>query len=73
MPLTQGSSKKTVSKNISELMKGKPSAARAKGIKTLAKKQGISPAKAKQKQAIAIAMNIARKKAPGKYPIPNKY
>lgn len=62
MPLKKGSSKKVVSKNISELMHGKPGAARAKGIATLAKKRGISPAKARQKQAIAIAMSKAGKK-----------
>lgn len=61
MPIKKGKSKKTISSNISELVRTKPSSARAKGIKTLAKRQGISPKKAKQKQAVAIALSIARK------------
>ncbi len=61
MPLKKGSSQKTISSNIRELVKSKPSSARAKGIKTLAKKQGITPAKAKQKMAIAIAYAKAGK------------
>lgn len=58
MPLKKGKSTKTISSNIVELM-GKPGAARRKAIKTLAKKQGISPKAAKQKQAIAIALSAA--------------
>ena len=61
MPLIKGKSKKVISKNISELMTSKPSSARAKGINTLAKRQGITPKQAKQKQAIAIAYSKARK------------
>ncbi len=61
MPILKGKSQKTVSKNISKLMTEKPSAKRSKAIKTIAKKKGISPKKAKQKQAIAIALSEARK------------
>ena len=60
MPITKGTSKKTVSKNIKTLMTEKPSNSRAKAIKTIAKKQGISPKKAKLKQAVAIAMSKKR-------------
>ena len=61
MPLKKGRSKKVVSSNISELMTSKPGKARAKGIKTLAKKTGMSSRKAKQKQAVAIALSKAGK------------
>ena len=61
MPLKKGKSAKTISKNISMLMKEKPGAARAKGIKTLAKKTGETPKKAKQRQAVAIALSKAGK------------
>jgi len=60
MPLFKG--KKNIGKNIKELMTGKPSSARAKGIKTLAKRKGISIKKAKQLQAVAISMSKARGK-----------
>ena len=60
MPLKKGSSKKTVSSNISELMHGKPGAARSKAIKTIAKKKGVSEAKAKQQQAVAISLSQQR-------------
>lgn len=65
MPLKKGKSKKTISANIAELM-GKPSAARKKSIKTLAKKQGTSTKAAKQKQAVAIALSAAGKSKYGK-------
>jgi hypothetical protein len=62
MPLKKGRSKKVISKNIEELVSKKPSKGRSKAISTLAKKQGISRKKAKQKQAIAIALSSAGKK-----------
>ena len=58
MPLKSG--KKNIGKNISELVRTKPSSARAKGIATLAKRRGISKKKARQLQAIAISMSKAR-------------
>lgn len=61
MALKKGKSRKVISENIKELMDEKPDDIRAKAIKTLAKKQGISPKKAKQKQAIAIALSNAGK------------
>ena len=60
MPLKKGKSQKTISTNIKELMK-KPGKARSKGVSTLAKKLGISREKAKQRQAVAIALNAAGK------------
>lgn len=61
MPLKKGSSQKTISKNIKTLMDEKPSAARKKAIKTIAKKKHISEKKAEQQQAIAIAYSKAGK------------
>ena len=58
MPLKKGKSQKTISGNIKELMK-KPSKARAKGIGTLAKKQGITRKEAQRRQAVAIALRAA--------------
>ena len=60
MPLKKGNSQKTISGNIKELMK-KPSKARAKGIGTLAKKQGITRKEAQRRQAVAIALRAAGK------------
>ena len=60
MPLKRGKSQKTVSTNIKELMK-KPSKARAKGVRTLAKRMGISEKEAQRRQAVAIALSSARK------------
>lgn len=60
MPLKQGSSQKTISTNIKELM-GKPGKSRKKGISTLAKSRGLSTTEAKRKQAIAIALSTAGK------------
>lgn len=59
MPLKKGKSKKVVSENIAELTRSKAGKKRAKGIATLAKRRNISHKKAKQKQAIAIAMSKA--------------
>ena len=61
MPLKSGSSRKTVSTNIKELMKIKPNATRAKGINTIARREGISTNRARQKQAVAIALSKADK------------
>ena len=60
MPLKRGKSQKTISKNIKELMK-KPSKARAKGVRTLAKRMGITPKEAQRRQAVAIALSAAGK------------
>jgi len=62
MPLKKGSSSKVISANVRELSTSKPSAARAKAIKTIAKKEGISPKQAKIKQAVAISYAKAKKK-----------
>ena len=62
MPLKKGSTKKVIKSNIKELITSKPGKERAKGINTLAKKRGISPAKAKQIQAVAIAYSKSKKK-----------
>jgi len=61
MPLKRGKSQKTISTNIKELMK-KPSKARAKGVRTLAKRMGISREEAQRRQAVAIALSSAGKK-----------
>ena len=45
-------------------MDSKPSPSRAKSIKTLSKKRGVSPKKAKQTIAIVIALETARKPKP---------
>lgn len=60
MPLKKGKSQKTISANIHELMK-KPGKTRAKGIKTLAKSQGLTKKEAQRKQAVAIALSSAGK------------
>jgi hypothetical protein len=51
MPLKKGKSKKTISKNIRELHKGK----------TFARTKRKSGTKKANKQAVAIALNTARK------------
>lgn len=61
MPLMKGQSQKIRSFNIRELIKTKPSVKRAKGIRTLAKRRGISFRKAKILQAKAIGMEKARR------------
>jgi hypothetical protein len=60
MPLKRGKSQKTISQNIKELMK-KPSKARAKGVRTLAKRMGITEKEAQRRQAVAIALSSAGK------------
>lgn len=60
MPLKSGSSQKTISANIKELMK-KPGKTRAKGIRSLASSSGLAPEEAQRKQAIAIALSKAKK------------
>jgi hypothetical protein len=60
MPLKRGKSQKTISTNIKELMK-KPSKARAKGVRTLAKRMGITQKEAQRRQAVAIALRAAGK------------
>lgn len=61
MPLKRGKSQKTISTNIKELMK-KPSKARAKGVRTLAKRMGTTTKEAQRRQAVAIALSSAGKK-----------
>ena len=61
MPLKRGKSQKTISTNIKELMK-KPSKARAKGVRTLAKRKGTTTKEAQRRQAVAIALSSAGKK-----------
>ena len=58
MPLKRGSSQKTISSNIRELM-DKPGKTRSKGIKTLSKRLGVSTAEAQRRQAVAIALSTA--------------
>lgn len=60
MPLQSGRSKSVISGNIRELMSGKPSASRAKGIRTLADRRGIKSSQARRIQAAAIAYHKAR-------------
>jgi len=60
MPLKRGSSQRTISTNIKELMK-KPSKSRRKAVSTLAQKEGISREEAQRKQAVAIALSAAGK------------
>ena len=63
MPLKRGKSQKTISTNIKELMK-KPSKARAKGVRTLAKRMGTTQKEAQRRQAVAIALRAAGKPLP---------
>lgn len=60
MPLKKGKTQKTISSNIKELMK-KPGKTRSKAIKTLSTRLGITTEEAKQRQAVAIALNTAGK------------
>ncbi len=61
MPIKKGSSQKTISANIKELIKDKPGKTRKKAIASIAAKQGISKKEAERKQAIAIALSAAGK------------
>lgn len=61
MPIKKGSSQKTISANIKELIKDKPGKTRKKAITSIAAKQGISKKEAERKQAIAIALSAAGK------------
>lgn len=56
MPILKGKSQKVKSFNIRELIKSKPGAVRAKGIRSLARRRNISLRKAKILQAKAIGM-----------------
>lgn len=58
MPLKVGRSQKTISANIRELM-DKPGKTRAKGVRTLSKRLGVSTKEAQQRQAVAIALSTA--------------
>lgn len=62
MPLKSGSSKKVILAKVRELSTSKSGAARAKGKKTIAKKDGITPKQAKVKQAVAKSYSKAKKK-----------
>ena len=62
MPLKKGTSKRTISANISELTRAKASKSRQKAINTLASKKGISKKKAKQRLSVAIALQKAGKR-----------
>ena len=60
MPLSKGSSRKTISKNIGEMRKN-PSAKTRKAAKTYAKRNGVSYKEALGKIAGAAAYNKAGK------------
>jgi hypothetical protein len=62
MPLKSGTSQKTISSNIKELLGKTPSAKRKKAIKTISKSDSVKPKVARQKQAIAIALSMAKKR-----------
>ena len=59
MPIKKGKSQKTITANIHELMNA-PGKIRAKAVKTIAEKSGISTKEAQRRQAVAIALNTAR-------------
>ena len=61
MPLNKARTKKALRENIRELIRGKPGKTRAKAIRTIAKKHGISEKQAKLKQAKAIARDAYKK------------
>ena len=58
MPLKKG--KGSVSSNVKELTKGKVGKSRAKAIKTLAKKWGVSVKEARFRQALLISKKYAQ-------------
>jgi len=58
MPLKQGKSQKAISANIHELM-NKPGKTRAKAVKTIAEKSGLTTKEAQRRQAVAIALSTA--------------
>ena len=66
MPMLKGSKKSTISKNIAELQRTKPSTARQKAINTLAKKRGITKARAKTIISVAASYAKAGKSRLGK-------
>lgn len=59
MPLKKGKSQKVITANIQELM-NVPGKTRAKAVKTIAEKSGISTKEAQRRQAVAIALNTAK-------------
>ena len=61
MPLYSGTSKKVVSKNISELQSSMPSAKRGKAIRTYMKNHNCGYDEAKRKLSVVIALNKAGK------------
>lgn len=62
MPLLKGKSAAIRRRNQHELERSKPSKSRAKAIKTLARKRGISTAQAKHLQAAIIAKSKANRR-----------
>lgn len=58
MPLIKSKSKKAKKKNFKKLMDEKPGKSRAKAIRTIAKRRGVSLKKAQQIQAGAIVNNM---------------
>jgi len=61
MPLKKGTSKRTVGRNIKELMSSKSGKKRLKAEKTYAKRTGKTSKQAKQTLAVVIALSKAGK------------
>ena len=59
MPLAKGKSKKAIASNYKELTTGKVGKTRAKAIRTLAKRKGMTPTEARKYQAKVIALSTA--------------